>query len=85
MKNMDTLVCDAYIASYPECGFGQYIDCDITFGDVLGSLDRGDNIYDVIGVYDSIVRECIFEQLAVVMGVCYDEVYYRWLNKGCCV
>jgi hypothetical protein len=38
------------------------------------------NIYDYLGVDDSIVRERVFEKLASLLGYKYSEIYDIWLD-----
>lgn len=78
-NKLDKNVKDAFIEEYPDDPFGQDIKSDITFKDVLDGLKREDNIYDIIGVDDSVVRENIFSMLANLMNVDYDYVYKLWL------
>ena len=37
------------------------------------------NVYDIIGIGDSVVREYAFEGLANLMGVDYDDIYKMWI------
>jgi hypothetical protein len=48
---------------------------------VFKCLDNYENIYDLIGVGDSLVRERIFEALAEIMNVEYDYIYHQWLGN----
>lgn len=59
---------------------GNDINKNLTFAQLLGDMQRGEDFYKLIGVSDSIVRERIFNLLAVVGGIKYDEVYCMWLN-----
>ena len=38
------------------------------------------NVYDYIGVHDSIVRERLFSELVKQLDTSYDYVYNLWLN-----
>lgn len=78
-NKLDKNVKDAFIEEYPDDPFGQDIKYDITFKDVLDGLKKEDDIYDIIGVNDSFVREGIFNILANLMNVDYDYVYKLWL------
>ena len=48
---------------------------------VFECLDSYENIYDLLGVGDSLVRERIFEALAEIMNVEYDYIYHQWLGN----
>ena len=60
---------------------GEEIDPDLTFDDALRAVARGDGFYDALGVGDSIVRNLVFEELAVRYDVNYGDVYEAWLNE----
>jgi hypothetical protein len=71
-----------YLATFPEDKKeGEYLNPKITFNDLYNSLKSGDDIYEVLGRYDSIIRERSFEKLAEILGKKYDYVYYLWLNR----
>ena len=54
----------------------------VTFEQLYESLKKGENIYDKMGVGDSIVRERVMSEMADRMGVDYDHVFDLWLNGG---
>lgn len=68
-----------YESWYPEDSIGCHV-ADNAFIDLLDALNNGMDVYDVIGVEDSIVRERLFGHLAELIGVSYDEVYDKWLS-----
>jgi energy-converting hydrogenase A subunit M len=39
------------------------------------------HIYDYLNVEDSIVRERVFEKLASLLNINYDEIYDIWVNQ----
>jgi len=59
---------------------GSEINPKATFEELFNELDNYRDVYKYIGVYDSIVRERIFQKLADVMGVNYEYIYKQWLN-----
>lgn len=73
---------DWYCATYPTDDMGEEIDGSITFEDVFDCLDNHCDIYDCLGVYDSIIRERVFEKLAEIMDVDYDYIYDQWLEES---
>ena len=75
-----TFVKEWYKEEYPDDDMGDDIDPEITFDDVFEALDSYQDIYDVLGVGDSIIRERVFTKLADLMGVDYDYVYDHWLK-----
>lgn len=74
------LVKDWYIDKYTTDELGDEITDGLTFDDVYSALKRGDEIYGVIGVNDSIVRERIFHELSRRRNVDYDVIYDMWLD-----
>ena len=81
--NGQTKVKDWYGERFPQDKWGyDMMNPGITFQDVFEGLQIGTNIYALLGGGDSIVRERVFDQLATLMDVSYDVVYYQWLNHG---
>lgn len=69
-----------YISAFSDDEMGIDIDPDITFLSLFETMDRYQNVYDHLGVYDSIVRERVFDKLSSVMNVSYDYIYMQWLR-----
>lgn len=77
----NTKVKEWYFSVFPLDDLGQYIKNNITFEDVYNNLTLGDALYDYVGIADSIVRERVFEQLSIIKGVDYSEIYNKWIGK----
>lgn len=71
-----------YKEAYPDDDIYEEIIDTVTFQDVQDALNKGDNVYDVMGAHDSIVRERVFEKLSQLRNVDYDVVYNEWLDSG---
>lgn len=72
-----------YVKAFPTDELGCEINEDVSFKDLFTALDNRKDVYDFLGIYDSIVRERTFEKLSEVMDVDYDYIYNLWLNaKG---
>lgn len=67
-----------YTTTYPTDELGQEINPSATFLGLIGNI--GD-VYEYIGVVDSLVRERLFERVAEIMECSYDEVYNLWVNS----
>ena len=68
-----------YMDDFPNDDMGKGINPKATFRGLKKALeDQVDNIYDYIGVGDSIIRERLFSKLADIMNVNYDVVYEMW-------
>ena len=65
-----------YTTTFPD-ELGLEINPNATFLGLIGNI--GD-VYEYIGVADSLIRERLFERVAEIMECTYDEVYYLWLN-----
>lgn len=76
----DAPIKDWYMGAYKEDDLGDRLNG--TFKGALQTLLRGDDIYDYIGVGDSLIRERLFSKLAEMLDVDYDEIYNVWLNEG---
>lgn len=69
-----------YIKTFPNDELGCEINEDATFEDLFYVLDRKRDVYEFLGDnIDSIIRERVFNKLAEIMGVDYNEVYEQWL------
>lgn len=77
--NENSNVKEWYLKNYSNDDLGQEIDENITFYDIFYTLDRRKDVYNTIGVDDSIIRERIFEKLADVMQCDYNYIYEQWL------
>lgn len=68
-----------YIEKYPSDNLGNEIYDELTWANILEDMRVGENIYDILGVRDSVVRERVFEKLSEMMEVPYDVLYYLWV------
>jgi hypothetical protein len=70
-----------YVAKYPSDDMGAGINPTATFAGLLNQLIIGGDVYEYLNVYDSIIRERLFEGLANELNVKYEYVYNLWLNN----
>lgn len=70
-----------YRGEYPTDDLVEEIKDTVTFEDVFEALDNYRDIYNEIGTTDSLVRERIFNKLAILMEVDYDYIYDQWLKS----
>ena len=70
-----------YLKSYPLDELGFDINESATFVGLLHAIHTEQNVYQYIGVYDSLIRESIFEELANILGVNYGYVFDLWMNE----
>ena len=71
-------VADWYKKTYVADELGKEIKDDITFDGVWDALKRGENIYEFIGVFDSLVRERIFMEMIENRGFDGELLYRMW-------
>jgi hypothetical protein len=76
----NTTIKEWYTITFPTDELGCELSDDVTFKDLLIVLENHKEVYDLLGVSDSIVRERVFEKLSEMMNVDYDYVYNLWLK-----
>lgn len=69
-----------YKATYKDDELGDRIN-EVSWSDLWAGLCKGTEVYDIIGVEDSVIRERLFEELADTLECDYDVVYYTWLGE----
>lgn len=67
-----------YLKEFSTDELGQEINPKATF---KGLFINVQHVYDYLNVYDSLVRERVFSELAKRMNVDYSVVYNKWLNN----
>jgi hypothetical protein len=70
-----------YLENYSSDELGNEIDENATFVGLLWTLQSKGDVYEFIGVVDSIIRERLFEELAKQLRVSYNTIYNLWLNN----
>lgn len=69
-----------YMNAYPTDELGKEINPKATFMGAWMCLKEKKDIYDYLGVGDSIVRERVFGMIAKLKKCSYDFVYNMWLH-----
>jgi len=72
---------DFYTETYPTDDLGEQLNDDVTFKDLWNGLHGNKNVYDIMGVGDSVIRERLFEELSEITGVDYKYIYDLWLKS----
>jgi hypothetical protein len=78
---IDMNIREFYVNNYPTDDLGIGINPKATFAGLLNQLIVGGDVYEYLYVYDSIIRERLFERLAEELEVSYEYVYKLWLNN----
>ena len=81
-SSLNEKVYDYYINTFSDDELADEIDPDVTFKDVLDALINDNDVYGVIGVGDSIIRERVFDRLSELLNVDYDAIYDTWIEGG---
>ena len=69
-----------YCKNFPSDSLGLEINPAASFDGLYKVLlNRGD-VYEYVGVSDSLVRERLFSELSDLSGKSYSEIYNMWLN-----
>ena len=72
---------DWYIKNYPTDDLGDEINNVNTFEDLWNGINNHKNVYTIIGVDDSLIRERLFQNLSLIYDVDYNYVYKKWLEN----
>lgn len=71
-----------YVTDFPTDDLGKEINKDLNFLQLFNGLLCGKDIYEMLNVSDSLIRERVLERLAYLMGIDYQIIYYLWLNEN---
>ena len=69
-----------YMNKYPQDELGVELNEKATFAGLVTILFGDMDVYDYIGVGDSLVRERLFSELANQLNKSYDYVYQLWIK-----
>ena len=77
--NMDSDIHNWYATTFPDDKLGEEIYTGVTFQKLYDMLSA-DDIYSIMGVDDSSIRERCFNMLSQLTGEDYSVIYDKWLN-----
>ena len=77
-----TYVKDDYVQDYPTDDLVKEINENLNYLQLFNGLLNGEDIYEMMDVEDSLIRERVLERLAYLMGIDYQIIYYLWLNEN---
>ena len=69
-----------YLETYPTDDLGTELKDNTTFTGLLNELYNGNDVYDYIGVGDSLIRERLFAKLSNILNTSYDYIWNLWLK-----
>jgi hypothetical protein len=59
---------------------GDGINPQATFDGLVHALSNCQDVYEYLYVYDSIIRERLFEKLSLILNCEYEVIYKQWLS-----
>ena len=69
-----------YVNNYPTDELGVELNEKATFVGLLNCLYEGNDVYEYIGEGDSLIRERLFEKLAIDTNKPYNYIWDLWLS-----
>lgn len=70
-----------YLKTYPDDEIGLDINKEATFLGLFAQLIKGSDVYEYLGISDSLIRERLFDKLAKLLNEPYEYIYKLWLNS----
>ena len=70
-----------YSLKYPDDKLVKEMDGELTFENLWNGMENGKDVYEMLGVCDSLIRERVFSELAKRMNTEYETVYNKWLGE----
>lgn len=71
---------DWFVKTYPTDSLGAELHSELSFEQFYEGMKEGKDVYAMLGVRDSFVRECVFGEMAKRLGIDYDEIYDLWMD-----
>ncbi len=81
MRKLRKRVKTWYHKTYPTDDIYKYIPDNLTFEDVDRAVNFGYDIYETLGVGDSLVRERVFGELANITNRDPGNIYKEWTRN----
>lgn len=70
-----------YLENFPTDDMGEEINENATFIGLYSELTLQNDVYEYLGVYDSVIRERVFGKLAQELNKPYEFIYDLWLGN----
>jgi hypothetical protein len=80
LMNSEKNVGDWYMDAYPDDTMGKDIRDDLTWPALLEGMRKHEDMDNILGVCDSLIRERVFARLSQLTMLPYDVFYNMWLN-----
>jgi len=69
-----------YLTNFPTDELGAEINPESTFDGLVRVLNNYEDVYEYIGVSDSLIRERVFWHLSVLHNTDYEVIYDLWME-----
>ena len=73
---------DYYLTNFPTDALGTEINPHATFQGLSETLNNYEDVYEYIGVSDSLIRERVFFGLSILHNTEYEVIYDLWLQSA---
>jgi hypothetical protein len=71
-----------YLTNFPTDELGAEINSEATFDGLVRVLNNYEDVYEYIGVSDSLIRERVFWNLSEITTTEYSVIYDLWLESA---
>jgi hypothetical protein len=71
-----------YLTNFPTDELGAEINPTATFDGLVRVLNNYEDVYEYIGVSDSVIRWRLFEKLSEITTTEYSVIYDLWLQSA---
>ena len=71
-----------YLTNFPTDELGAEINPESTFDGLVRVLNNYEDVYEYIGVSDSLIRERVFWNLSKITNTEYSVIYDLWLESA---
>jgi len=79
--DIDATIKNWYRKNYPTDDLGEELNDFNTFEDLYNGISNRVDVYEIIGVGDSVIRERLFDHLSNIKGVKYENIYQKWIDS----
>ena len=69
-----------YMEAFPSDELGEFLN-EISFEDIWKYMYRGQDVYELMGVGDSLVRERVLLEMSERFDTDYEVIYTMWINN----
>lgn len=70
-----------YMMNHAYDEMGWELNYNLSFEKLWEGIKKGKDVYRMLGVCDSWIREIVFHELARRKNVDYDVIYNAWIKK----